>query len=198
MPRTPPTRRWTGWLLGPALGAGLLALIWSTPHTASSVAATRIISTTPTIEEVRQIARLAVLRVQVANVLEGHNRGARALVLVYGDADIGLDLDRVEIAHADPVNRLTTLRIPAPQPQRPRVDHLRTRVYEMEKTGLAAWNPFADPCEALLDDCMRAAQEYVGEAVGAPGYIAQARAHAEELLRTFYAGLGWRIEIQWI
>ncbi len=87
--------------------------------------------------------------------------------------------------------------IPTPKPDRPRVDHDRTKIYELQKTGLALINPFADPRADLLADCMRAAQEDVERAVHDAEFIAKAKEQTELLLRTFYRQWGWDVKVQW-
>jgi hypothetical protein len=158
---------------------------------------TRIVSTGPRIEDVRRLARLAVLRVRVADIIEGTTAGARGLVIVKGDADIAIDLDRIEIVERDDERRTATVAIPLPRPDRPRVDQSQTRVYELRKVGLAAFNPFADPRADLLHDCMRAAQQAIEQAVQGDDLIARAREQAESLLTAFYRELGWSVTIQW-
>jgi hypothetical protein len=152
----------------------------------------------PRIEDVRKLATLAVLRVQVASVIEGHTAGATGAVLVKGDADVAVNLDRIELAERDEERRTATLRLPQPTPERPRVDHERTKVYELRKTGLAAINPFADPRSDLLEDAMRAAQAEVERSVSDPAFIEQARLQAEMLLHSFYAQLGWDVRVVWV
>lgn len=186
-----------GAIAWPLIGAGVLALLWGAYRLGPRVAGPEIQSSGPRIEEVRRLARLAVLRVQVANVIEGRTRGARAAVLVKGDCDIAVDLDQIEIAAKDPRQRTATLVLPDPRPERPRVDHDRTRLYEVRKTGLALLNPLADPRPALLADCMRAAQAEVERAVADPEFVAQAREHAELLLRSFYRELDWDVTVRW-
>jgi hypothetical protein len=181
----------------PLLVAGLAAAIWSAYELGRRTGGSRFISAGPRIEEVREIAKLAVLRVQVADVIEGDTAGARAAVLVKGDADMTVDLERIEIADRDDDRRTATLLIPTPQPERPRLDHDRTRIYELEETGLALLNPFADPRADLLADCMRAAQEDVERAVRDAEFVVQAKAQTEQLLRSFYRQWGWEVTIEW-
>lgn len=154
-------------------------------------------SAAPRIEEVREIARLAVLRVRVSDVIEGRNAGGRALVLVHGDADLAIDWGAIEVAAADPERRMLTLSIPEPRVERARVDHDRTRVYEVVKTGLAAWNPFADPRPMLLESAMQAAQQSVERLARDPSFVAQAELHAETLLAAYHQHIGWRVSILW-
>lgn len=181
----------------PLLIAGLLALLWGAYSIGWHSRPAQLTSSGPRIEEVRRIAKLAVLRVQVANVIEGRTAGARAAVLVKGDADITVDLDQIEIVARDDAARTATLRIPTPQPDRPRVDHERTKVYELRKTGLAVINPFADPREDLLLDAMRGAQAEVDRAVRDADFVVKAKEQAEQLLTGFYREMGWTVAIEW-
>lgn len=181
----------------PLLVVGLLALLWGAYSLGQRGKSVRTISGAPRIEEVRRIAKLAVLRVQVADVIEGNTAGAMAAVLVKGDADISVDLDQIQIAARDEQKRTATLVIPTPQPDRPRVDHSRTKIYELRKTGLALINPFADPRADLLLDSMRAAQEDVERAVRDAEFIVKAKEQAELLLVGFYKELGWDVTVQW-
>jgi len=135
----------TGLVAWPLVLAGLGAVLWGVFQLGQSHVPGRVDIGAPRIEEVRRIAKLAVLRVQVANVIEGTNWGGKAAVLVKGDADISVDLSGIEIVQRDDEARTATVRLPLPRPDRPRVDHDRTRIYELHKTGLAVINPFADP-----------------------------------------------------
>jgi len=181
----------------PLLAVGLLAALWTAFQAGRQTRSSQFRSSGPRVEEVRQIAKLAVLRVQVADVIEGNTAGAKAAVLVKGDADIAVDLDQIELAERDERRRTVTLVLPTPAPERARVDHDRTRVYELRKTGLALLNPFADPRADLLADCMRAAQEDVEQAVRAAGFTAKAKEQTELLLRSFYREWGWEVTVRW-
>jgi hypothetical protein len=181
----------------PLLAAGLLALLWAAYTLGHRSGSSHIVSAGPRVEEVRRIAKLAVLRVQVADVIEGRNAGAMAVVLVKGDCDIAVDLSGIEISDKDESARTAALVIPAPRPDRPRVDQSRTKIYELRKTGLALLNPFADPQQVLLLDCMREAQQDVEAAVQSEDYVARAKEQAERLLTGFYQDLGWTVAVRW-
>jgi hypothetical protein len=181
----------------PLMTAGLVALVGLAYYLGQQTVPPHIASVGPRIEDVRRIAKLAVLRVQVADVIEGRNLGGQGVLLVRGDADMTIDLDGIEITHRDDERRTATLALPQPRPDRPRVDQDRTRVYELRKTGLAALNPFADPRAELLADCMRAAQESVEKAVQDPDFVTQARRQADLLLVGFYRQVGWEIALEW-
>ena len=186
-----------GVVVWPLVVAGLVGIVWGAYAIGKRDATTQVVAVGPRIEDIRRIAKLAVLRVQVADVIEGTTPGARAVVLVRGDADIAVDLDQAEITRVDEEQRKLTLAVPAPRADRPRVDHDRTRVYELCKTGLAALNPFADPREDLLEDCMRAAQHDVEAALTGEEFVDQAKAQAESLLGALHHGLGWEVTVEW-
>ncbi len=181
----------------PLLAAGLLALLAGAFYLGRKTGVSHVASAGPRVEDVRQIAKLAVLRVQVADVIQGDNPGATAVVLVKGDCDIAVDLEGIEITEKDEGRRTAKVTLPAPRPDRPRVDHNRTKIYELHKTGWAVINPFADPREDLLTDCMRAAQTDVEEAVRSADYVARAKEQAELLLTAFYRELGWQVRVSW-
>ncbi len=172
-------------------------LAWAAYRFGQSVPPPTTLSTAPRIEDVRRIARLAVLRVEAADVIEGTTAGAKALVLVKGDADLTIDLEQIEIAERDDAAKRITLLLPSPRPDRPRVDQARTRVYELRKTGLAAFNPFADPRPVLLEDCMRAAQAAVEKVVQDGDFVGQAKQRVEQLLAAFHRDLGWEVTVRW-
>jgi hypothetical protein len=186
-----------GIIAWPLLTVGLAGVLWGVHLLGRPNAPTTVQSHGPRIEDIRTIAKLAVLRVQVADVIEGQTRGARAIVLVHGDSDIAIDVDRIEVVDRNEQQRTATLCLPTPRPDRPRVDHDRTRIFALEKTGLAAINPFADPRGLLLTDCMHAAQAQVESAVAEPEYVLRAKQHAELLLAAFYREMGWDVAVAW-
>ena len=181
----------------PLVMAGVLALLAGAYFLGREGYSQRVLSAGPRVEDVRRIAKLAVLRVQVANVIQGDTAGATAVVLVKGDCDMAVDLDGIQIADKDERGRTAAVVIPSPRPDRPRVDQSRTRIYELRKTGWALINPFADPRQDLLESCMRAAQDEVEQAVQGAEYVARAQEQAELLLTAFYKELGWSVTVRW-
>jgi hypothetical protein len=188
--------RWVGLLAFAGL-LGLLGSMYQLGRCGAAPAPVQLASVGPRIEDVRRLARLAVLRVQVADVIEGRSAGAEAAVFVRGDADLVVDLEQVEIVERDEAARVATVVLPRPHAERARVDHDRTRLYTLRETGLAAWNPFADARPVLLADAMRAAQEAVARAVRAEEFVVQAQQQAETLLRRYGGALRWDICVRW-
>jgi hypothetical protein len=149
----------------------------------------------PTVQQIQELADLIVLRVQVADVLEGeHSRGAKMAVLVRGDCDLTIDLSRARIVEKDVKRRTAQLALPAPHPLRPRVDHERTRIYRTERTTIIPWR---DPRDRLYEEAMARAQELVEQACADERSIVRAKHHAEGLIRAFYRELGWTVGVAW-
>ncbi|MBK9120898.1 MAG: DUF4230 domain-containing protein [Phycisphaerales bacterium] len=195
-----PALRVPGLIAWPLILAGLGTILWMTyqygaAHAPRSAFAS--VSAAPRIEDVRALARLAVLRIRVADVIEGTTRGGRAAVIVKGDGDISVDMDSIAIEAVDTAARTATLRLPRPRPDRPRVDHDATRIFELRKTGLASLNPFADPRVDLLHDAMRAAQAQISALLDDPDLVSRAQQQAEAVLTAFYGQLGWNVTIEW-
>lgn len=182
-----------GWILLLAFAVVATAIVLHS--TTSDIPAVR--DHGPRIEQIRRIARLAVQRVEVSDVIEGRNAGAEALVIVHGDADLAIDCDALRVLERDAAARTLTLSAPLPRVERARVDHQRTRVYRIQKVGLAAWNPLADPRPPLLEDCMRAAQLAVDAAAHRGEFVESAKLQAESLLVRFIHELGWTAKVTW-
>lgn len=189
--------RWRALAMWPVAVVGVGGLLWAVYRVGRDAGPPQVVSAGLRIEDVRKIAKLGVLRVQVADVIEGSTRGAKAIVLVRGDADMAVDLEQIALCERNDQQRTVVLELPQPQPERPRVDHAQTRIYELRKTGLAALNPLADPRQTLLEDCMRAAQATVEKAVRGPDFAAQARQHMEALLGAYGRPLGWTVAVRW-
>lgn len=148
----------------------------------------------PTFAEIQQLADLAVLRVQVTDVLEGRNNGARMALLVRGDYELAVDLAQVQISAVDPEKRAATLELPHPRATRPRVDHERTRVYRIERTS---WIPWVDTRDILLQQSMEQAQSLIAQTATDEANLERARQHATTLLQAFYRELDWNVSIAW-
>ncbi|HNQ24662.1 MAG TPA: DUF4230 domain-containing protein [Phycisphaerae bacterium] len=178
-----------------AAGAVVVALVWLAAAQGPKPAAANVRSLGPTIEQVRELAELIVLRVQIADVLYNNDEtGARMALLVRGDCDLVIDLDRAAIIEKDEVGHVATLRFPHPRAVRPRVDHERTRVYKVERT---TWIPWKDPRDRLYEEGMKQAQKLIEFASATEDEMARARRHAELIIQKFYRQFGWDVRVEW-
>ncbi len=155
---------------------------------------TTVTSQGPTVERLERLAHLATTRVYVADVLVGEGEGCRGAWLIKGDALLGVDMRRIQITAKDEATKQAVIRSPQPTILQPRVDHTKTRTWEVRRTTWVPWNADADK---LRDEVMRRAQELVGTSAASAENISQAKISVETTLRAFYQELGWQVTVDW-
>jgi hypothetical protein len=148
----------------------------------------------PTIERLERLSRLATSRVHVVDVLVGETEGCRGAWLIKGDALIAVDLDRAQITEKNEEVRKATILLPQPEILQPRVDHERTRTWEVRSM---AWLPWNSDQDKVRDAVMLQAQRLVGQAAGSKENIDQAKMAAEVIIRSFYGEVGWEVKVAW-
>ena len=134
----------------------------------------------PTIERLERLAHLVTMRVYIADVLVGEGEGCRGAWLIKGDALLGIDLSQAKIVEKDDQARRAVLRFPSPEVLQSRVDHAKTRTWEVRRTAWVPWNADADK---LRDNVMYEAQKLVASAAASVENVGQAKAAAETMLR---------------
>ena len=193
------------WLIAIAVVAAALVVTWwvcrPTPWPTSPATAAGS-STGPTIEQVRRLAALTTLRVEVSDArvteLRGHTGGARAVLLVRGEILLGVDLSAARFRAVDPATKRVVLELPAPAVQVVRLDHQRTRLIGIWNDGLWAVAPGGgDADAATANAAYQEAEQAVAAVATEPAHIVSARAHAESVLRAFVEITGWTVEIRW-
>lgn len=153
------------------------------------------------IEKVRELAELVVLDVPISDVhvskIEGTTGSIKMIVAVHGDVMITTDLEHANFDLIDSENRSAVLVLPRPTAQRPRVDHDKTRIVEIQRTGL--WKLLlGDAGEASLTNrAMQSAQTVLIDAANKPELIERACGHTEMVMRNFFDAMGWTVVIQW-
>jgi len=155
---------------------------------------TTITSTGPTVERLERLSHLATMRVLVADVLTGEGEGYRGSWLIKGDGLIGVDLGRAKIVEKDEATQRATVRLPQPEVLQSRVDHERTRTWEVKKTS---WIPWKSDQDVLRDQVMREAQKLVAHAAASEENIRQAKTATESILRALYEEVGWQVCVIW-
>lgn len=155
----------------------------------------------PTIEQVRQLSSLVTTRVEVADVrvggIRGRTGGVRTVVVLKGDLLLGVDLSAARLEASDPAARAAVLVLPPPAVTSPRVDHEGTRLFAASETGLWQLVPGDAAYAAAVDEAFYEAQRAVGRAGDDPSLHAGARRRAEQVVRCFFAALGWDVAVKW-
>ena len=134
------------------------------------------------------------LRVHVADVLTAEGDGHRGAWLIRGDALIGVNLARATILEKDDEARRAIVCLPQPEVLQSRVDHERTRTWEVRKT---TWVPWSGDPDKLRDEVMRETQRLVAYAAGSSDNLGQAKAAAEAVICGFYQEVGWQVNVNW-
>lgn len=177
------------------IGIGLVWMLANrllTPSTSSS---------SRTVLQVRQLAKLTTLEVPITDAqtsrLEGQLGGLDLVLLVHGDVLFWCDLEQARFERCDHSERQAVLLLPSPHAARPRVDHERTQVYRIDRSG--AWVLVLGSAgeDRLINAAMRRAQHLLLDVASQPRYRDEARRHTVAVLERFFSGLGWSVQIKW-
>ena len=156
--------------------------------------ATVIHSQGPTVDRLEQLSHLVSMRVYIADVLTGEGESYRGAWLIRGDALLGVNLGKGKVVDKDEQAKRATLWLPQPEVLQCRVDHERTRTWEVRRT---TWVPWRGDEDKLRDGVMLEAQKLAAHAAGSSENLSQARANAEMVLRGFYQEIGWQVGVTW-
>ena len=148
----------------------------------------------PTIQRLERLCHLVTTRVAVADVLVGEGEGCRGSWLIRGDALIGVDLSRAQILDKDDDARRATVRLLPPEVMQARVDHDRSRTWQVSRMAWLPWNADQD---RLRDAVMRQAQQLVAHAAGSAESLQHAKMTTEAIITAFFAEVGWQVEVTW-
>ena len=155
----------------------------------------------PTIEQVRNLASLTVLKVDVADVqvseLHGYSGGIKAALVVKGDVTLSTDLSEARFSSLDSQRRTATLVLPPPRVSSPRVDHDRTRLAWVWQSGLWTLVPGERAHAAAVNLAYAEAQDVVAAAGMEPSLDERARVQAEGVLQTFFGAMEWSVTVRW-
>jgi hypothetical protein len=159
----------------------------------------------PTLRQVRDLSSLVTSVAEVSDVqmtrLAGRTGGVEAALLVRGDVEVSVDLGLARFERLDPAARRAVLVLPPPRTSRPRLDHGRTRLLWLGRSGLWALVPAGaggGAAEArVVEESHRRAQAVVEAAAGDPQLLERSRRQAERVLRVFFDAAGWDVDVRW-
>ncbi|MEI8373659.1 MAG: DUF4230 domain-containing protein [Planctomycetota bacterium] len=148
----------------------------------------------PTIERLERLSHLVTSRVFVVDVLIGEGEGCRGAWLIRGDALLAVDLKHTQITEKNDESRKATITLPQPGILQPRVDHEKTKTWEVSRMTWLPWNANQD---RLRDEVMLQAQRLVTQAAGSKENVEQAKKAAESIIRALYDEVGWNVKVIW-
>jgi hypothetical protein len=148
----------------------------------------------PTVERLERLSQLVTTRVYVADVLVGEGEGCRGAWLIKGDALVGVNLGGARIEERDEATKQALILLPSPEVLQPRVDHQRSRTWEVRRMAWLPWNADED---RLRDEVMLQSQQLVAHAAGSDENLQQAKTAAATVIKTFYEEVGWQVRVTW-
>lgn len=152
------------------------------------------VSSSPTIEEIHELGELVVLRVSVADVMEDAGYEYKGVWIVRGDAQLAVDLTEAELQSSDETAKKLVVVLPQPRVIHPRVDHEKSKIYDVSKT---TWIPFIGDRDELTNQGWAKAQRVVEDACSGDEIMSQAREQTEFVLANMYRMVGWDVEVVW-
>jgi hypothetical protein len=161
---------------------------------APSRPASGIVSQGPTVERLQRLAHLVTMRVYVADVLTAEGEGYRGAWLIKGDALIGVDLSRARITTKDLKTRQATVQLLPPAVLLSRVDHDRTKTWEVQRT---TWVPWRGDQDRLRDEVMLHAQRLIAHASASEENLQRACVFTETVIQSLYEEFGWKVTVAW-
>ena len=148
----------------------------------------------PTVERLERLSHPVTTRVHVVDVLIGEGEGCRGAWLVKGDALVAINLGRAQITEKNEVTKEALIVLPLPEVLQPRVDHERTKTWEVRRMVWLPWNADAD---RLRDEVMLQAQQLVAHAAGSDENLQQAKTAAATIVAAVYEEVGWMVRVSW-
>lgn len=155
----------------------------------------------PTIEQIRQLAELVVLRISVNDIqtttLSGYIGGIDLILIVHGEVQVACDLEKARFVSMDQRNKRVVLALPNPTITAPTLDHFRTKVYRISRTGM--WRILPGPAgeTQVVNMAMEHAQRILIDTVDLETLSVQAKTHTSTVLSEFFNSIGWHLEIAW-
>jgi hypothetical protein len=150
--------------------------------------------TGPTIQRLERLSCLCTDRVYVADVLIGQSENSKGAFLIRGDALLVVDMSKANIVEKDESAKRAAVRLPRPEVLQARVDHERTKTWEVRST---TWIPWRADQDSLRDEVFHQAQLMVAQAAGSRENVEHAKRSAEIIIAALYEHVGWTVSIVW-
>jgi hypothetical protein len=152
-----------------------------------------IMSAGPTVTQLESLEQLVIRKTTVSDVLVGLDDGYRGSWLIRGDALISVDFSKARIERDGKRQRATIL-LPPPRILTARVDHERTRTWDVKRYS---WLPWRGDQDQLRDEVMREAKRLVEHAAASDEFLNDAKANAALVVEKVYSLVGWSVNVQW-
>lgn len=155
------------------------------------------------IAALKDVARLTVLEVPMTDVVTSERTGPlrlgsqRCRLTIHGVAEIGSDLQQGKFVEVDDAGRSAMLVLPTPTVLSVRVDHERSRVYDIDRGGLWQIVPGEIGSDRLVNAAYTKAEEMLRQAASTAENIERAKQQAARVISEACARMGWRVTLRW-
>jgi hypothetical protein len=189
-------------LLGLALGAGILGWFIRGQTSLDQLPGNRTSDIGPILERIHMLSSLTTLRVDVADAvvteLQGRTGGITAVLVVHGEATLGVDLSQAKFQSINPKQRIAVLLLPQPRTEMVKLDHQKTKLIGLNTSGLWMIVPGGDDADAVISDlAYQRGEELVASAAAHPELAEQARNQAERVISSFFEAISWKMKVRW-
>ena len=159
-----------------------------------------VVESLPTVERVTEIGELCVLKLKLSDMLEAKSPTLKASWFIAGDALISVDLREARIEHLDRDSKQIVLKMPPLHVVSPRVDHTKTRSWDIESVcwhdGWFTYDKLGKS-QRVQQVAMREAQKMIAEVAQDPEFFNDARSSAEQLISALYKETGYTVSFEW-
>ncbi|MBL6706734.1 MAG: DUF4230 domain-containing protein [Planctomycetaceae bacterium] len=159
-----------------------------------------VVESLPTVERVTEIGELCVLKLKLSDMLEAKSPTLKASWFIAGDALISVDLREARIEHLDRDSKQIVLKMPPLHVVSPRVDHTKTRSWDIESVcwhdGWFTYDKLGKS-QRVQQVAMREAQKMIAEVAQDPEFFTDARSSAEQLISALYNETGYTVSFEW-
>ena len=151
----------------------------------------------PPIVRIQAMSDLATTRVLISDFIEGQNEHFEGKWLLYGEATLGVDLSKTSYSDINDAARTATIHLPAPHLISWKVDPDRSTELYVQGRGYFQWMVSAGNRKMLRDEVWKQADRKIQRLAQDPSYTQIAQLQAENVLRSLFVGLQWKIAYQW-
>lgn len=156
----------------------------------------------PTIEQIKMLSELVTLHVPISDIqkstVQGYTGSAEVTLIVKGDVDISSDLSKAQIVSIDHPNKQMCISLPEPRAYRPRLDHQKTQIHSMNRSGLWKVSMDNEIEQKLVTEAMKNAQQILQEVASKPELIESAKERASSVIHGLVNSMGYDLKVEWI
>ena len=181
--------------------AAFLALRWYLHRSPALARSPPAFSSAALVAHLQQCSDLVTVRAPISSVIEQQSSGwfgsAKALVAITLWLDVGCDLHQARVISSDASSRTLILSLPSPKVLALRMDIERTRVYDLQRSGLWHLIPGSSIERDLVNQAVQGAPSHAMDDSSIEALLGIGRDRAKTELQVIGATSGWTVTVEW-